>query len=142
MKRATWDEYFMAMAWVVEQRSPAEYRSGVVLVDEQKRVLSCGYAGYVRGLTHPMKFNEELLVHAVPNALANSLREPGPGCTLYATRAPCPECLKLLVQWQIMEIIVPRGTQIQHVPFVVIRQHTLGDDESRILEGAWRESLA
>jgi len=132
----------MAMAWVVAQRSPTQHKNGVVLVDENKRVLSCGYTGYVRGLSHPAHFNETLLVHAVPNALANALREPGPRCVLYATHSPCPECIKLLIQWQVLEFVVPSGTEIKHAPLVVIRQHTIGsDDESRVLHGAWRDSL-
>ncbi len=110
--RPDWDTLFMAVAFVVAQRSPdAETKHGAVLIDAKRRILGTGFNGFPRGCRdrmlpahRPGKY--PFVIHAEVNALINSKQTEHPeGCTLYVTGEPCHECFKLIVQYGIGRVV-------------------------------------
>lgn len=98
-----WDDYFMAMAYLVSTRSKdAQTKHGCVIVDSNKRILGVGYNSFPRNLPdsvlpnlRPHKY--KFMTHAERNALANCVIRPE-GATAYVTGQPCIECAKQLYQ--------------------------------------------
>ncbi|MFC1566486.1 cytidine/deoxycytidylate deaminase family protein [bacterium] len=129
-KRPTWDEYFMSITQEVAKRSTCMRRQvGAVLVKD-KRILSTGYNGAVKGLKHcyerengcyrkenkiPSGQQHELCrgVHAEQNALlfACSQAHDTKGAVLYSSVHPCVLCAKMIVQAGIKRIVYARDYQ-------------------------------
>jgi len=106
-----WDDYFIAMAFLVSARSsdPHEHKNGCVITDDQHRILGVGYNGSIQGIddskipgTRPEKYM--WLVHAEQNAImfSNGLLTGG---TAYVTGPPCSTCAKMLAQKGISRIV-------------------------------------
>lgn len=109
----TWIEHHMELARLIASRSkdPSE-KTGAVIHDLQRRLLGSGYNGFPRGIIDtPERYankelKKKLIVHAEANAILNShasLRS----ATMVATKFPCPECAKLIVQSGIRTVISP-----------------------------------
>jgi dCMP deaminase len=102
IERPSWDDYFLNVAEAVSLRShDAETRVGVVVVDENKRILTTGYNGFPPGCDdlvlpnlRPDKY--PFMVHAEINAIAAS-RQDLRSSTLYCTHSPCRECAKAII---------------------------------------------
>jgi dCMP deaminase len=101
---------FMELARkVAENSKDPSTQVGAVIVDEQNRIVSTGYNGFVAGCyedemswERPMKYH--LVIHAEMNALLFARRDLK-GCTLYVTHAPCDTCLKHVLQAQVKVIL-------------------------------------
>ncbi len=110
--RPSWDSFFLALAFLVAQRSPdAETKHGAVVVDRTHRVLGLGFNGFPRGArdeklprNRPSKY--PYIIHAELNALINArtINEPAQ-CTIYVTGEPCNECFKAIIQYGIGRIV-------------------------------------
>src|SRR6186713_1772731 len=50
--RASWDEYFMAIARVVATRSTCDRKHVGAVIVREKMILTTGYNGSIRGLSH------------------------------------------------------------------------------------------
>lgn len=103
-KQAAWDEYFMKIAETVALKSKdPSSKMGCVIVDKDKRVVSLGYNGMVRGADEskmtlnerPMKYY--FVIHSEMNAILFA-RENLEGCTIYNRVATCENCLKHCLQ--------------------------------------------
>lgn len=100
--RPSWDNYFLNIAEAVSLRShDAQTRVGVVVVDENKRILTTGYNGFPPGCEdeklpnlRPDKY--PFMVHAEINAIAAS-RQDLRNSSLYCTHSPCRECAKAII---------------------------------------------
>ncbi len=121
--RKTWDEYFIAIARLVSERSTCLRRKvGAILVRE-KRILCTGYNGAPHGLLHCEKvgcLRDELRIpagerieicrgiHAEQNTLvqAAAFGISVSGATLYCTHAPCITCAKMLINAGIREFVI------------------------------------
>jgi dCMP deaminase len=121
--RKTWDEYFIAIARLVSERSTCLRRKvGAILVRE-KRILCTGYNGAPHGLLHCDKvgcLRDELRIpagerieicrgiHAEQNTLvqAAAFGINVSGATLYCTHAPCITCAKMLINAGIREFVI------------------------------------
>jgi dCMP deaminase len=121
--RKSWDEYFMAIARLVSERSTCLRRHvGAVLVRD-KRLLCTGYNGAPAGMRHCSEagcLRSELAIpagerieicrgiHAEQNALvqAAAFGISVAGATLYCTHEPCVTCGKMLVNSRIREFVV------------------------------------
>ncbi|HHX87680.1 MAG TPA: cytidine deaminase [Firmicutes bacterium] len=123
MNRPSWDSYFLEIARVVASRSTCLRRQvGAVLVMD-RRLLTTGYNGSPRGLTHceeigclrekrqvPPGERHELCrgLHAEQNAIIQaaiygvSIK----GATLYCTHYPCVLCAKMLVNSGVRNLVV------------------------------------
>ena len=87
---------------------------GACIVNQNKRIIGIGYNGFPRGCSddlYPWEREGEFLetkypyvVHAEPNAILNSTNNLE-GATLYVSLFPCNECMKLIIQSGIKEIV-------------------------------------
>lgn len=118
MKRTdyiSWDEYFMGVAVLSSKRSKdPNTQVGACLVNNEKRIVGIGYNGFPRHIdddVFPWTDTEKLseskyayVVHAEANAILNATTNLK-GTTLYVTLFPCHECVKLIIQSGIKEIV-------------------------------------
>ena len=104
-ERPSWDEYFMAMAFLISTRSVCErLRVGCVIVstgEQRNRVIAAGYNGFLPGTPHKSRVregHEQATVHAEQNAIADAARRgiSVEGCIAYVTHYPCINCAKVL----------------------------------------------
>lgn len=103
--RLTWDEYFMATAFLIASRSICERLNvGCVVVsggEGKNRLIAAGYNGYLPGAPHTSRVrdnHEQGTVHAEQNAIADAARRgiSLSGATAYVTHYPCINCSKVL----------------------------------------------
>jgi dCMP deaminase len=85
---------------------------GSVIVDHDRRLVGTGYNGFPRGVgDEDWRYAEKmvkykLVVHAEANSIMNAVKSVR-DCTLYATKFPCTECAKLIIQMGISRVISP-----------------------------------
>lgn len=112
--RPGWDQYFMQIARTVATRATCPRASvGAVLVRDH-RILTTGYNGAPRGVTHCTQagciiVNDHCVraTHAEANAIVQGALH-GVGlqdATAYCTHQPCVNCSKLLISAGIVKII-------------------------------------
>ncbi len=103
--RPSWDEYFMATAFLISTRSICErLKVGCVLVssgEQKNRIIAAGYNGFLPGSPHESKVrdgHEQATVHAEQNAISDAARRGSSveGCTAYVTHFPCINCAKIM----------------------------------------------
>ena len=103
--RADWDTYFMNIAKQVATRSTCDRKHVGSVIVRDKRILSTGYNGSIRGLEHcdevgHMMVNGhcERTVHAEANAVVQAAANGVAvnGGEVYITASPCWNCFKLL----------------------------------------------
>lgn len=121
-ERPSYDEYFMEMAKVVARRSTCLRRKVGAILVKDKHILSTGYNGAPKGLSHCAKvgcLREKLSVpsgerhelcrglHAEQNAIIQaavfgvSIKDS----MLYSTDTPCVVCVKMLINAGVSEIV-------------------------------------
>ena len=121
--RPSWDEYFMRAAFLVCERSTClRRRVGAVLVKD-KQILSTGYNGAPKNITHcestgclreklgvPSGQRHEICrgLHAEQNVIlqAASFGVSTRGSTLYITSTPCSICAKMIINSGIEEVVI------------------------------------
>ena len=99
----TWEEYFMAMAFVASTRSKdSQTKHGCVITDNENRILGIGYNSFPVDMpdnilpnVRPKKY--KWMVHAERNALSNCSISPKNGIA-YITGKPCIDCAKSMYQ--------------------------------------------
>ena len=114
----SWDEYFMNIAILTSLRSSdLNTKVGSVIVSNDNKVLGTGYNGIPRNLDKQLfptsndkslPYNETkyaFTVHAEMNALLNSTVFDLTNTKLYCTLFPCCDCVKMILQKGISEII-------------------------------------
>lgn len=103
--RPSWDEYFMATAFLIASRSPCErLHVGCVIVssgEHKNRIIAAGYNGFLPGIAHTSyvrEGHEQATVHAEQNAIADAARRgiSVQGAIVYNTHFPCINCAKIL----------------------------------------------
>ena len=92
-KRASWDEYFMAIAREVATRSTCDRKHVGAVIVRDRMILATGYNGSIRGLGHCVR-----TVHAEANAIVQAARNGMrvEGGDIYITASPCFGCFKLI----------------------------------------------
>jgi dCMP deaminase len=111
----SWDQYFMGVAVLSAKRSKdPNTQVGACIVNQEKRIVGIGYNGFPYGCddeTFPWKNEGNFLetkypyvVHAEPNAILNATTKLT-NCTIYVSLFPCHECVKLIIQSGIKEIV-------------------------------------
>lgn len=108
-----WHKNFMdaAQLFATWSKDPST-KVGAVIVDNDRRLVGTGYNGFPRGVNDdPARYAEKmvkykLVVHAEANAIMNSVKSVR-DCTLYATKFPCTECAKLIIQMGVSSVIAP-----------------------------------
>lgn len=111
--RPSWDDYFMATAFLIATRSACERLNvGCVIVSKgnhKNRIIAAGYNGFLPGAPHISRIdnNHELsTVHAEQNAISDAARRGVSlsGSKAYITHYPCIVCAKLLIAAGVDEI--------------------------------------
>jgi len=103
--RPSWDEYFMATAFLMSSRSPCErLHVGCVMVTaghQKNRIIAAGYNGFLPGSPHVSRVrdgHEQATVHAEQNAISDAARRGVSldGAIAYITHYPCINCAKII----------------------------------------------
>lgn len=113
-----WDTYFMSVAILTSKRSKDNNTQvGAVIVDKYRRIIGCGYNGFISGLDEslfPTSRDIDLpynltkypyTIHAEQNAILNTVVFDVSGSTMYCTLFPCDNCAKIIAQKRIAEIV-------------------------------------
>lgn len=104
-ERASWDEYFMAIAREVSTRSTCDRKHVGAVIVRDKMILTTGYNGSIRGLAHCDEEGHMMeeghcvrTVHAETNAIVQAARNGVrlEGGHIYVTASPCFGCFKLI----------------------------------------------
>lgn len=109
-----WKRRFLDLAaHVAEWSKDPSTKVGAVIVSYDRIVLGLGYNGFARGVDDsPERYDErsvkyKLVVHAEANAIVNSRGRIPSDATLFATKFPCSECAKLIIQSGIGTVVCP-----------------------------------
>ncbi|MFH1630739.1 MAG: dCMP deaminase family protein [Candidatus Aenigmatarchaeota archaeon] len=119
--RPSWDRTFMTMAEIAAERTSClNHKTGCIIVDMRKRIVSVGYNGPVSGdvncsevgcaKIHGDPETKQLKrcrgAHGEVNAVVNCIQPSNiRGATLYITTFPCFDCMKTLINAGIKEIV-------------------------------------
>ncbi|MDR2778522.1 MAG: hypothetical protein LBB13_03435 [Rickettsiales bacterium] len=104
------DNYLMEVAEAVSKgSSDPSTKVGCVIVTEKYESVSFGYNDFITDCDRKLMTFERpqkymLIVHAEMNALIAAKRSIE-GCRIYVTHAPCPNCLRNLIQAGVSEIV-------------------------------------
>lgn len=107
----TWDEYFMNLALLVAKRSKdPKTKVGTVIVNTNNQILATGYNGFIsvpnNDLVFPWDDNKYLyVIHSEQNAIINAVQKDLQDARVYVTLFPCNDCVKLMIQSGIKEIV-------------------------------------
>ncbi|XP_058194454.1 uncharacterized protein LOC131311135 [Rhododendron vialii] len=115
----SWDDYFMAIAFLSAERSKDPNRQvGACLVSQSGIILGIGYNGFPRGCSddtlpwskksktgNPLDTKYPYVCHAEVNAILNTNHASAVGQRLYVTMFPCNECAKIIIQSGVSEVI-------------------------------------
>lgn len=114
ISRPEWDDWYVALAAVISQRSyDPSTKHGCVVVAEDRSVLSVGYNAPPRGcadekipLTRPEKYS--FFEHAESNAINNAAREgiALEGSTFYVTGHPCEACFRRIINVGATRVVI------------------------------------
>ncbi len=112
--RASWDEYFMAIARVVATRSTCDRKHVGAVIVRDRMILTTGYNGSIRGLPHCDEAGHLMegghcvrTIHAEANAIVQAARngvrlEAG---DIYVTASPCFQCFKLIANCGLSRVV-------------------------------------
>lgn len=109
-----WDIWFLQMAKYVSTASlDPSTKTGAVIVDQKRRVVSVGYNGFARGVNDkPERYADRekkynYVVHCEVNAALFAHRDLD-GCTLYTYPfASCSRCAAVMIQSGIKRCVAP-----------------------------------
>jgi dCMP deaminase len=112
-----WDKRFLELAKFIAQWSKdPSTKTGAVIVDSKRRIVSVGYNGFARGvqdLPERLENREtkyKMVVHCEVNALLSATRSVE-GCTLYTWPfMSCAPCSSLVIQAGIKRCVAPIST--------------------------------
>ncbi|GAB2289394.1 hypothetical protein Dimus_023704 [Dionaea muscipula] len=135
----SWDDYFMAIAFLSAQRSKDPNRQvGACLVSQNGVILGIGYNGFPRGCSDeklpwakksktgdPLETKYPYVCHAEVNAILNTNHASAEGQKLYVTMFPCNECAKVIIQAGVSEIIYFVEKRIDNSNSCYIASHKL-----------------
>lgn len=119
-ERASWDEYFMKIATEVATRATCPRKHVGAVIVNNRTIISTGYNGSPRGLPHctdegvgcelvKLGDRESCIrtVHGEANAIAQAALHGSSieGAILYTTASPCYDCMKLIINAGIKEVV-------------------------------------
>jgi len=158
VRRPTWDEYFMRMAYLAASRTNCIRRKVGAVIVKDRNVLATGYNGPPSGTAHcdvvgciredlkvPSGERHELCrgLHAEQNAIIQaavhgvSIKDS----TIYVTTHPCVVCSKMIMNAQIREIVYAEGYPDELAELMLlesdvkVRKFTLPEQEVKAMIG-------
>ncbi|KAL0421779.1 UNVERIFIED_CONTAM: Purine permease 3 [Sesamum latifolium] len=138
-KYLSWDDYFMAIAFLSAERSKDPNRQvGACLVSEKGIILGIGYNGFPRGCSDdklpwskkskngdPLETKYPYVCHAEVNAILNTNHASAAGQRLYVTMFPCNECAKIIIQSGVAEVIYYVEKRLENPDAAYVASHKL-----------------
>ncbi|KAG6413322.1 hypothetical protein SASPL_126031 [Salvia splendens] len=137
----SWDDYFMAIAFLSAERSKDPNRQvGACLVSEKGIILGIGYnvGSHVvaqmtsyHGLRNPRvgipwrRSTRNYVCHAEVNAILNRNHASAAGQRLYVTMFPCNECAKIIIQSGVSEVIYYVEKHLDNPDVAYVASHKL-----------------
>ncbi|XP_065848377.1 uncharacterized protein [Euphorbia lathyris] len=135
----SWDDYFMAIAFLSAERSKDPNRQvGACLVSQNGVILGIGYNGFPRGCSddklpwakksrtnNPLETKYPYVCHAEVNAILNTNHASAAGQKLYVTMFPCNECAKIIIQSGVSEVIYFVEKKLSNSDTAYIASHKL-----------------
>ncbi|XP_030458037.2 uncharacterized protein LOC115678754 isoform X1 [Syzygium oleosum] len=135
----SWDDYFMAIAFLSAERSKDPNRQvGACLVSQNGIILGIGYNGFPRGCSDdklpwakksksgdPLDTKYPYVCHAEVNAILNTNHASAAGQKLYVTMFPCNECAKIIIQSGVSEVIYFVEKRLNNSEVEYIASHKL-----------------
>jgi dCMP deaminase len=113
-ERASWDEYFMAIAQQVATRATCDRKHVGAVIVRDRTILSTGYNGSIRGLEHCDVVGHMMegghcvrTIHAEANAIIQAAKNGVAisDADIYITASPCWICFKMIANAGIRRII-------------------------------------
>ena len=113
-RRASWDEYFMAIAKEVATRSTCDRKHVGAVIVRDRSILATGYNGSIRGLAHCDDDGHMMegghcvrTIHAEANAIVQAARNGVrlDGGDIYVTASPCFNCFKMVANAGLVRIV-------------------------------------
>jgi dCMP deaminase len=128
IKRVSWDEYFMKIAYMVATRSTCNKISVGTVFTQHKRIVATGYNGAPAGMPHCteigcIEYNNHCInalhseVNAILQCAANGVATEG--AVVYCTHLPCWHCTMMLINARIKKLyysenyVDDRGDQLK-----------------------------
>jgi len=111
--RASWDEYFMAIALQVATRATCDRKHVGAVLARDRSILATGYNGSIRGLEHCDEAGHMMedghcvrTIHAEANAIVQAARNGVriDGASIYVTASPCWNCFRMIANAGIVRI--------------------------------------
>ncbi|XP_057971668.1 uncharacterized protein LOC131160245 [Malania oleifera] len=135
----SWDDYFMAIAFLSAERSKDPNRQvGACLVSQNGVILGIGYNGFPRGCSDdklpwakkskngdPLQTKYPYVCHAEVNAILNTNHASAAGQRLYVTMFPCNECAKIIIQSGVSEVIYFVEKRLSNSDTAYVASHRL-----------------
>jgi dCMP deaminase len=117
-KQLKWDKRFLHLAefWAKECSKDPSTKTGAVIVDKDKSIVSMGYNGFPKGVDdseerlNNREVKYQMIVHCERNAILFARRNLE-GCTLYTWPfASCAICAGMVIQTGIKRVVYPKLT--------------------------------
>ncbi|KAL8232275.1 hypothetical protein R6Q57_002053 [Mikania cordata] len=135
----SWDDYFMAIAFLSAERSKDPNRQvGACLVSQDDIILGIGYNGFPRGCSDdklpwskksknddPLETKYPYVCHAEVNCILNKNHASAAGQRLYVTMFPCNECAKVIIQSGVSEVIYFVEKSLENSDVIYAASHKL-----------------
>lgn len=108
--KISWEDYLMSITLLVSCRSSCErLHVGCIIVDDEHRIVSVGYNGFLAGVPHTSRIrdnHEQNTIHAEQNAISYAAKNGVSvnQCHAYITHYPCIHCAKILASSGIKHI--------------------------------------
>lgn len=109
-KKISWEDYFMSISLLVSCRSSCQrLHVGCVIVDDEHRIVSVGYNGFLAGVEHKSRIrdnHEQNTIHAEQNAISYAAKNGVSvnKCDAFISHYPCINCAKILASSGIKHI--------------------------------------
>lgn len=109
-KKISWEDYFMSISLLVSCRSSCQrLHVGCVIVDDEHRIVSVGYNGFLAGGEHKSRIrdnHEQSTIHAEQNAISYAAKNGVSvnKCHAFISHYPCINCAKILTSSGIKHI--------------------------------------
>lgn len=125
------DQLYMDLACRIAEQSHCVRAKVGSLIVKNNNIISYGYNGTPRGLCNCCEdehgSTKSIVLHAESNAILKA-KSDITGAKLYVTLSPCFDCLKLIIQSGIKEVIYLNDyRKMEHLPefenIIKIRKH-------------------
>lgn len=117
-KTKNWDEYFLANAEMIAERSTCDRAHVGAILVKDNRIIATGYNGAPSGMPECDEVGHLMVgghckrtIHAELNAFLQCARfgVSALGSTLYVTHTPCEDCRKVITQMEVSSVIISRA---------------------------------